>query len=109
MGSMPVLGGLFNRGPYPIPGSSTSLAAFAGRVTSPWKETVTHGPSMRFVADVGAPDQSLAVLPGGQSGHPFDVHYDDQFKPFLRGEAFPVVWSQRAAEASGARLLRLEP
>ena len=110
MGVLPVLGSLFNRGPLPVAGSSTSIAAFSGRVSSePWHERVSHGPSMRFVADVGDPDGSLAVLPGGQSGHPFDRHYDDQLEPFLAGGAYPVSWSEAAIEAAASSTLRLVP
>ena len=109
LGVIPVLGGLFNRGPFRMPGSSTTIAAFSGGVSTPWHEHVSHGPSMRFVADIGNPDGSLAVLPGGQSGHPFDEHYEDQLEAFLEGRAFPVLWSEAAIGAATFQTLRLVP
>jgi len=69
---------------------------------------VTYGPSMRFVADATRPDASRSILPGGQSGHPFDPHYDDQIADYLAGRSAPLAWSPeaiRAAEASRVVLL----
>ncbi|HKJ23557.1 MAG TPA: penicillin acylase family protein, partial [Myxococcota bacterium] len=109
LGSLPLVGRLLDRGPFPVAGSSSSILAFGGPETAPGAERVTHGPSMRFVADVGDPDGSLAVLPGGQSGHPFDGHYADQLDDFLEGRAFPVLWSEAAVAEHAVSSLRLEP
>ncbi|MCB1008910.1 MAG: penicillin acylase family protein, partial [Acidobacteria bacterium] len=79
LGSLPLLGKGFNRGPYPLPGSPTTILAFGG----PWRgdhQDVTYGPSMRFVTDAARPERTLSVVPGGQSGHPWDPHYDDQIE-----------------------------
>jgi len=108
LGGMPVVGALFDRGPFELPGSGTCVNAFSG----PWRgETiqVTHGPSMRWVADAEDPDRSLAVLPGGQSGHPFDAHYDDQLEEYLAGRMHTVRWSQRAVDSGAVSTLALLP
>ncbi|HUR28322.1 MAG TPA: penicillin acylase family protein, partial [Planctomycetota bacterium] len=84
-----------DRGPYPMPGSATTIAAFSGRWRGDHME-VTHGPSMRWIADTGDPDRSLCVLPLGQSGHPGDDHYDDQLAIFRSGKAHVVQWSESA-------------
>ena len=52
---------------------------------------------------------SRVVLPGGQAGHPFDAHYDDQLELFLRGESRPVAWSERAIAAATVSELVLTP
>jgi penicillin amidase len=64
---------------------------------------------MRWVADTANPDRSLAVLPGGQSEHPRDGHYDDQIRPYLDGEAHPVHWSPEAIAKATVSRLRLRP
>jgi len=108
LGRAPLVGGLLSRGPYAMPGSATTVAAFGG----PWKGDamdVTYGPSMRFVTDAARPDESRSVLPGGQSGHPFDVHYDDQIADYLAGRSGPLAWSVEAIRAAEVSRVVLRP
>ena len=39
--------------------------------------TAVHGPSMRMIVDMAAPDQARFMLAPGQSGDPFSPHYRD--------------------------------
>jgi len=113
MNAIPLIGTFFRRGPFPVPGSDTTVAVFAG----PWTHgrngdssiAVAYGAAMRWVADVAEPDNSRVILPIGQSAHPFDPHYDDQLLPFLKGETRAVAWSEEAIEASTSSRLRFEP
>lgn len=108
LGSVPVVGARFNRGPFPVAGSSTSVLAFGG----PWRgdvQDVAYGPSMRLVTDAAEPDRTLTVMPGGQSGHPFDPHYDDQIADYLANRLRPFPWSETAIDAATATRLRLVP
>ncbi len=96
-----------DRGPFPVAGSATTVAAFGG----PWRQDrrpVTYGPSMRWIAAPGD-ERILAVLPGGQAGHPFDPHYDDQLPLYLAGELRAVAWSEEAIGAATVGVLSLEP
>jgi penicillin amidase len=108
LGALPVIGAIFNRGPFPLPGSATTVAAFG----SPWPEigeAVDQGPTLRWIAVAGDGDRSLAVLPGGQSGHPFDPHYDDQLDLFLEGRTRSVAWSEEAITRATVSTLHLTP
>ena len=108
LGSVPLLGRWWKRGPFALGGSSTTVMAFGG----PWngdEMDVTYGASMRLVNDLGDPDRALSILPGGQSGHPGDLHYDDQLPLFLRVEMRPVPWSDEAVEKATVSKLRLVP
>lgn len=108
VGRLPVLGRRFNRGPFPVPGSASTVAAFGAS----WRggvSPVVYGPSMRWLTEVAAPDATLAVLPGGQSGHPWDPHYDDQLPLYLAGELHPVAWSEEAVQAATVSRLTLAP
>lgn len=109
LGSVPLLGRWLNRGPYPASGSDTTIAAFGGGVLLGDRMPVFFAPSARWVADLAAPDRSRAMLPGGQSGHPSDRHYDDQLQPFLAGESRPVPWSERAVREATVSVLELRP
>ena len=108
LGALPLIGRWFTRGPFALPGSSTTVMAFGG----PWtgdEIDVTYGASMRLVNDLGDPDRALAILPGGQSGHPGDIHYDDQLPLYLRVETRPVPWTDAAIEKATVSRLRLTP
>ena len=108
VGTVPVIGAWFDRGPIPLPGSATTVAAFGG-FWADGIQNVSYGPSMRWVADLDDPDRSLAVLPTGQSGHPADRHYDDQLAGYLAGALRPIHWSERAIAANTVSTLRLQP
>lgn len=67
------------------------------------------GPSMRFVADVGAWDRSTLTLVAGESGRVFTSHYRDEFEAYLRGRQLPLWFTPRAVAAHRAHTLRLVP
>ena len=105
---VPVFGRWARRGPYPMIGSSTTVAAFGGR----WevdRQRVTHGPSMRWIVDWSQSDRAFAALPGGQSGHPADRHYDDRLAPYLAGELQSAAWSEELIAAAAVSAMRLVP
>ena len=106
--SAPLLGRFFSRGPFPLAGSSTTVMAFGG----PWtgdELDVEYGASMRLVNDLGDADRGLSILPGGQSGHPWDPHYADQLPLYLRRETRPVPWTEDAIAKATVSKLQLVP
>ena len=60
--------------------------------------TKTHGPAMRFVANPGNWDESILLIPAGQSGQPGSSHYSDQFSYWYEGKPIFAPFSD-AAEA----------
>jgi penicillin amidase len=114
LGSIPLIGRFLDRGPFEVEGSQTTLLAFGG----PWRGQgppstdeidVTYGPSMRLLQDAADPDASLLVQPTGQSGHPFDPHYDDQLPLFLDGRTRSLPWSDDRVDAAAVSRLTLRP
>ncbi len=108
LGLLPLISGFFNRGPFPIPGSATTVNAMMGS----WRgdhQTVVAGPSMRWVVDFARPDRSLSILPGGQSGHPLDPHYDDQLPLYLEGRLRSAPWSEASIKEAVVETLKLRP
>jgi penicillin amidase len=74
----------------------------------------THGASWRMVVDLDPRRgvRSRAVYPGGQSGNPASMLYDDRLCAWQRGELAPVFsppTADRARQAEGAAVLRLLP
>jgi penicillin amidase len=105
----PVFGPWMRRGPFEVPGSAETVLAFGARWERDGKQAVRYGPSMRWVVDWSEPDQAWSVLPGGQSGHPADPHYDDQIALYLAGELKPAPWSEAAIRQATKSRLELLP
>ena len=84
LGRVPILRKLLGIGPLPTPGSGSTINLGFYRHSNPYAHTV--GPSLRFMADMGTHPRSEFILPSGQSGHPWSIHYRDQTVPWLRGE-----------------------
>jgi penicillin amidase len=71
--------------------------------------TKHHGPAMRFVANVGNWDESILLIPAGQSGQPGSGHYSDQFSYWYEGK--PIFQPFTDAEEAKTRkhTLTLKP
>jgi penicillin amidase len=74
----------------------------AGTRYSPRAATKRHGPAMRFIADTANWDDSILLIPGGQSGQPGSSHYTDQFSYWF--DAKPII--QPFTDAASARTRR---
>jgi penicillin amidase len=78
--------------------------------SSPGAYTVT-GPisAYRFIADCGDWDNSLACIPGGQSGHRGSPHYADQVDAWRRVAYHPLSFTRPAIARVQRHALRLVP
>ncbi|MDQ7065784.1 MAG: penicillin acylase family protein [candidate division KSB1 bacterium] len=84
LGQASPLDRVFNRGPFPMPGSASTVPKAEYSFQEPF--AVKVGASVRQIVDLAEPDAGYRVLPGGQSGQPFSPHYDDQIELWLKGE-----------------------
>lgn len=64
--------------------------------------------SCRMVLDVGAWDNSISALPGGQSGHPASDHYQDQVEQWHKGQTHPMLFSRAQVLAHAKETLWLK-
>jgi penicillin amidase len=61
---------------------------------------------MRMVTEVGSWDDTVLVVPAGQSGRPWSAHYADQLEPWLNVEPATLPFSAEAVDAAAkARLI----
>jgi len=67
------------------------------------------GASYLQVIDVGAWDNSLMLNLPGQSNDPRSPHRSDQYRPWIRGEMQPMLFSRAAVDARAASRLILRP
>jgi penicillin amidase len=81
----------------------------SGSVYAPKAMTHTHGPAMRFVADLSDWDQSLMEISSGESGLFGSKHYKDQFGEWFAGRGIHSSFSDPAEERARAHRLTLVP
>jgi penicillin amidase len=71
--------------------------------------TKTHGPAMRFVGNPGNWDESILLIPAGQSGQPGSSHYSDQFSYWYEGRPIFAPFSDAAEAKTRKHTLTLKP
>jgi penicillin amidase len=72
-------------------------------------DPVTIVASCRLILDVGAWDNSLAALPGGQSGHVSAEQTNDGLSEWYIGHYHPMCFSRERVDAAAADTLWLIP
>jgi len=71
--------------------------------------TKHHGPAMRFVANPAHWDESILLIPTGQSGQPGSSHYADQFSYWYEGKPIFAAFSDAAESKATKHTLTLKP
>ena len=69
---------------------------------------VKAGPSTRRIIDFSDVENSISILPTGQSGNPFSEHYDDQAEMYSKGDFRKMKMNQEEIMET-SRLLRVSP
>jgi penicillin amidase len=72
-----------NRGPYSVGGSFHTVSPFSYDNNKPFD--ANHGSSHRHIFDLSNWDNSLTVIPTGNSGIPASSHYCDQTELYING------------------------
>lgn len=93
-GKVKPLDRVFNIGPFPIDGGSTTVAKTEFRIANPY--SVEVGPTLRQVIDMAEPLESDIVITSGESGQPLFKHYSDQTPLWLTGGYYRVTmnWTE---------------
>jgi penicillin amidase len=92
-------------GPNPSPGNGMTVNNGQYSWNAPFEQVL--GPSVRRIVDLSNPDISYSILPAGQSGNPFSLHYQDQHQLWLQGKNRPFHHAIPKSEIK--HTLRLEP
>ncbi len=98
---------IFNRGPYPAPGTSAAVNNIGFNVRKGF--AVRSLPSLRFIASIANWSDSRFIHTTGQSGLPYHPHYDDFIPLWLKGEYHPMLWSREEVERNAEGVLILQP
>ncbi|QXP65477.1 penicillin acylase family protein [Polaribacter sp. AHE13PA] len=91
---------LFNLGPYETIGGNEVINNQIFKLDSTGYYKVTAGPSTRRVIDFSDIENSLAIIPTGQSGNVFSRYYKNQTKKYLQGEFVKMKLNQTEIEQS---------
>jgi penicillin amidase len=95
-----------NIGPFSSPGSPNTVNVASFGSGPPF--LTRHGPSQRHVVDLADPDGSGGfIIPTGESGLPFSLHYRDQTALWRAGRLWPIPLDRDRAEARAVSRMRL--
>jgi penicillin amidase len=108
LGQVKPLDRLFNRGPYPLGGDSSTLWA-TGSAGYDLKGESIIAPPFRFIADLGNLRNSWGMLAPGQSGQPGSRHYDNQIQNWFDGIYHPMLYDRQDVEEQAQARLNLLP
>ena len=86
LGQVAALRPLFNVGSFKVAGSAEVINNLFFNFTDTGKYEVKGGPSTRRVIDFSDIENSMSILPTGQSGNPFSTHYNDQAEMYNSGK-----------------------
>jgi penicillin amidase len=86
LGQVAALRSVFNVGPFEVPGSAEVINNLFFNFTDRGQYVVKGGPSTRRVIDFSDIENSMSILPTGQSGNPFSKHYNDQAEMYATGK-----------------------
>ncbi|PKB44228.1 penicillin amidase [Cellulophaga sp. RHA19] len=99
----------FNVGPFPVNGTKEVINNMGFTYSGDSVYRVTSGPSTRRIIDFSDIENSISILPTGQSGSPFSSHYNDQAKMYLKGEFRKMMMNKEEIIATKKSLLVFKP
>ena len=86
LGTVSYLKKYFNVGPFPMKGAREVIDNRIFEYDDTGLYKIIAGPSTRRIIDFSDIENSLSILPTGQSGNPFSKHFKDQVEMYNKGE-----------------------
>ena len=109
IGKVAIFRSFFNVGPFPVSGTREVI----NNLSFPYNKTglykVTSGPSTRRIIDFSDIENSISILPTGQSGNPFSAHYKDQAEMYINGKFRKMLLNKEEIIAKSKDVLILKP
>ena len=109
VGRQPPLNAWFNVGPFPAPGGEEVINNIGFTLNGEGLYPATHGPSRRSVIDFADPENSMSILPTGQSGEVMSPHYGDQAEKYIQGQFRRQLMNRKEIEAQSPDRLIFTP
>lgn len=99
----------FNVGPFPIHGSREVINNLSFGYDDTGFYKVTVGPSTRRIIDFSDIENSISILPTGQSGNPLSKHYKDQALLYVNGEFRKMMMNKEEIIRESTDILLFAP
>jgi penicillin amidase len=106
LGRIEIFKPLLGIGPLATSGDGMTVNMGFYRHSNPYEQTV--GPSLRYIVDLAARENTGFILAAGQSGHALSPHYADQTSLWLRGERI-ALHAEPQSESPGLGSMLLAP
>lgn len=95
----------FNVGPFKTIGGDQVINNQIYNIDSTGVYKIKAGPSTRRIVDFSDVENSIAILPTGQSGNVFSKHYKDQAQKYVDGEFVKMKLNKTEIEKSENKLV----
>ena len=105
IGEVPSLRKYFNVGPLKSAGGNEVINNQLFKLDSTGYYKVHSGPSTRRIIDFSDIENSMSILPTGQSGNPLSDHYDDQAEKYNNGEFVPMLLNDIEIKRANKKLV----
>lgn len=105
IGQVEALRSFFNIGPFPVEGTQEVINNLAFPFDSTGLYKVSSGPSTRRIVDFSDVENSVSILPTGQSGNPFSSHYKDQAEMYIQGKFRKMMMNREEIQSEASSLL----
>ncbi len=109
IGQVESLRSFFNVGPFPVHGSREVINNMAFPYDSTGYYKVNSGPSTRRIIDFSDVENSISILPTGQSGNPFSKHYKDQAELYIKGKFRKMMMNKEEIQNTAESKLIFKP
>ena len=100
-----LLRGFFNVGPFITNGGNEVINNQIFSLNESGIYEVKAGPSTRRVIDFSAIENSVSILPTGQSGNVFSKHYKDQAQKYIEGNYVKMMLNKDEIELCKDKLV----
>ncbi|MBL4910568.1 MAG: penicillin acylase family protein [Alteromonadaceae bacterium] len=101
----PFLRKYLNVGPFKAPGAREVINNLMFSLNDDGLYKVSAGPSTRRIIDFSDIENSVSILPTGQSGNPLSAHYDDQALMYIKGQFRPMLMNKKEIMKSKDKLI----
>ena len=109
MGSVDALRPYLNVGTFEMDASDAVLNKLGFKRNGTGIYNITSGPSSRRIINFADIENSVSILPAGQSGNPLSPHYNDQVEMYTQGKWRKMLMNPLEIEEQATGRLTLKP
>jgi penicillin amidase len=105
LGKVELLSPWFDVGPFPAPGGNETVNNAGFVFNGDGKYPMLLGPSFRNIIDFNDIENSVSILPTGNSGNVMSPHYNDQAQMYVDGEFRKMMMNKKEIIQTSTKIL----